>query len=299
MTHNFVAAILTHGRPDAVYTYHSLRRSGYTGDIILLCDNEDTALPLYQEQYGDQVHVFDKAAEAEHTDACDNFQHRNAIVYARNYVFRLVKQLGYEYFMQLDDDYNSWTYRKGYANKYQGGLVKNLDVLFDALIHLVAQSGADSIALAQGGDFIGGRQNTTCFPHWRFRRKAMNTWICHVDRPLRFCGHMNEDCSQYTVEGRRGKLFFQVPFASIKQPLTQAQSGGMSELYEDSGTYLKTFYTVMQAPSCAKVGMIYSKHARIHHNIFFKHCASKILHERWKKSLSLEPGLPEQPQQPS
>lgn len=37
----FVALILTHGRPDNVHTVKTLRKCGYTGDIIIVLDNED------------------------------------------------------------------------------------------------------------------------------------------------------------------------------------------------------------------------------------------------------------------
>lgn len=35
----FVALILTHGRPDNVHTVKTLRKCGYTGDIIIVLDN--------------------------------------------------------------------------------------------------------------------------------------------------------------------------------------------------------------------------------------------------------------------
>ena len=37
----FAAFILTHGRPDNVLTYDSLKKAGYTGRIVLIIDNED------------------------------------------------------------------------------------------------------------------------------------------------------------------------------------------------------------------------------------------------------------------
>ena len=43
---DFAVIILTHGRHDRVYTIDSLRKSGYTGEIYLLCDDEDKQLDL-------------------------------------------------------------------------------------------------------------------------------------------------------------------------------------------------------------------------------------------------------------
>ena len=46
----FCAFILSHGRPDKVYTYKALQASGYTGDIIILCDNEDKTIHQYRKR---------------------------------------------------------------------------------------------------------------------------------------------------------------------------------------------------------------------------------------------------------
>ena len=99
-------------------------------------------------------------------------------------------------------------------------------------------------------------------------------------------GRMNEDVNTYVTEGRRGKLFFTVLQAKIVQMQTQTNAGGMSDLYIDSGTYAKSFYTVMYAPSCVKVGTMgdhRSPHYRIHHKINWNVTAPKILREQWKK----------------
>ena len=41
MREDFCAVIITHGRPDKIPTYNSLRRHGYTGRIFIVVDDED------------------------------------------------------------------------------------------------------------------------------------------------------------------------------------------------------------------------------------------------------------------
>jgi hypothetical protein len=68
---------------------------------------------------------------------------------------------------------------------------------------------------------------------------------------------------------------------------TQSSAGGMTELYLDGGTYIKTFYSVMYAPSCVKIGMMgdpRSPHYRIHHKINWLNTAPKILRESCKRA---------------
>ena len=56
---DFVAMILSHGRPNNVYTYKTLRNYGYTGDIIIVVDNEDKTIDEYKKNF-DNVVVFNK-----------------------------------------------------------------------------------------------------------------------------------------------------------------------------------------------------------------------------------------------
>ena len=80
MRDDFVAVILTHGRADRVITIGSLQACGYTGPILLLCDDMDENLPDYKDKYGDMVSVFDKREWASRTDTIDNFDEMGAVV---------------------------------------------------------------------------------------------------------------------------------------------------------------------------------------------------------------------------
>lgn len=51
----------------------------------------------------------------------------------------------------------------------------------------------------------------------------------------------------------RGEIMFQLPILCLHQMQTQKNAGGMTETYLESGTYLKSFYSVMYAPSCVKL----------------------------------------------
>ena len=82
---NFAAFILTHGRPNDIYTYRSLQEAGYTGKIYFVIDNEDKTEDEYRRLFGSEnVIQFDKAAIGETFDIADTRTDRRAIVYARN-----------------------------------------------------------------------------------------------------------------------------------------------------------------------------------------------------------------------
>ncbi len=278
---DFAVFILTHGRADNVVTAKALKRQGYTGKWYIVIDNEDETEQEYRKRFPGRVLQFDKLAVSKTFDIMDTRDDRLAIVYARNACFQIAKDLGIRYFLELDDDYTSFQYRWIKDDKLKVSNVKHLDRLFDAMIDFLQASGANTVAFAQGGDFIGGKDSA------RFRsgiiRKAMNTFFCDSERPFTFVGRMNEDVSTYTWRGSQGWLGFSITAAMITQKPTQGTKGGMSAVYLDSGTYVKTFYSVMCMPSAIKISVMGDKHIRIHHKINWGNCVPKIISSEWKK----------------
>jgi hypothetical protein len=281
MRKDFCAFILSHGRPDRVHTYKTLQKAGYTGKVYIVIDDEDSTADEYRKLYGDKVLQFCKREYAEKLDEGDNTGKRTSTIYARAAMFDLAPQVRCKYFIQLDDDYTYVGVRFGKNRIVTQREVHSADQLFDLVIQFVERTGFATVALAQGGDYIGGPSQI------RLKRKAMNSFFCSTDRPWVMIGRMNEDVTTYVTEGRRGKLFGTTTSAYVIQQPTQASAGGMSELYLDSGTYVKSFYTVMYAPSCVQIGTLgdpRSPHHRIHHKINWHKTAPKIIRETHRKT---------------
>lgn len=275
----FAAFILTHGRADRVYTYETLRRQGYTGRIVVVIDNEDKTGAEYLERYGDEVYVFDKAQAYEYTDVGDNWGHARGVVFARNACWNIAKDLGLDYFIVLDDDYVDFRH-KIVNGAYKDVRIKDLDAVFDVMVDYLKATPALSIAMAQNGDFPGGK---ICSSWHKPARKVMNSFVCATDRPFKFYGRLNEDLTASAVEASRGGLFLTIKSVALQQKQTQANPGGLTELYLDAGTYVKSFYSVMFQPSSIKVSILPSKHSRIHHKVHWRYTVPCIVPERFRK----------------
>lgn len=278
----FVVFILTHGRAYNMHTYKALKNSGYTGDIIFVVDNEDSMVKDYQELYGiENVYVFDKLKKSKEVDSMDLSEDRRAILYARCACFDIAEELGYDYFLELDDDYANFRSRIVNGDSLDTVYIKDFDSLVNIVLEFLEVSNAHTVALSQIGDFIGGKNSKMCKD--RLSRKAMNAFFCKTSRRFNWFGRMNEDVSTYITLGSRGYLFFTISDVSIDQLATQSLSGGMSSSYADSGTYVKTFYTIMSAPSCVKMYTIGVTHKRFHHLIDWNSAVPKIISSRYKK----------------
>lgn len=285
----FCVFIISHGRPDNVITLRTLKRCNYTGPLFIVCDNEDSTVPQYKANHGTgMVLVFDKPKYAAMVDSCDNFQNRRTTTHARNACFDLAAERGFDYFLVLDDDYTEFKYNYDTASQFKRSFIRNIDKVFDALISFLnCDDRINSVCFIQGGDLIGGESSIKkgIFPFKK--RKAMNSFFCKTSRRFWFFSRLNEDVNTYLIIGSRGGLFFSIPEIALNQVQTQAGTGGMSDAYAESGTYVKSFYTVMAAPSFAKVSIPATQKTkcirRIHHKISWNNAVPKILDEAHKR----------------
>ena len=283
MRNDFVAFILTHGRVNSVITDKTLRKCGYTGPIVYVIDNEDKQADKYKNKFPD-VYVFDKEVMSKTFDEADNFEDRRAIIYARNACFGIAKELGYKYFIELDDDYDTFSFTYGRNSTVKQRAIKQLDGIFEAMVRFYESTSIMTVAMAQRGDFVGGKDNDIIRGE-KLKRKAMNSFICSTDRSFHFVGRINEDVNTYTTLGSRGYLFLQIPHVALNQKQTQSNKGGMTDIYINQGTYVKSFYTVMMMPSSVKVGLMGNsmETKRLHHIINWNNTVPKIIKESFKK----------------
>lgn len=282
---DFAIFILTHGRPTNVKTMATLKECGYTGRLYLVVDDEDKTLDKYIANFGkDRVVVFNKKEMADQVDEGNNFDERRTITHARNACFKIAKDLGIKYFMELDDDYISFEYRyvSRCGEKLKVHYVSNLDAVLGLYLEFYKATGFSSMAFAQGGDFIGGVENkyATKKP---LIRKCMNSFICSTDRPFQFIGAMNEDVNTYVTLGSRGVLFGTIPMISLVQTATQSQKHGITDMYLRFGTYCKAFTTVMMHPSSVRISMMNTSNPRIHHLIKWQNTTPMIVSEQHRK----------------
>ena len=282
MTKDFAVFIMVHGRPDKMWTYQALRNGGYTGKIYLVADDLDKSTPKYKEKYGDELIVFDKNKAAATMDAGDNTGDLRSTLFSANTIFDLAKERDIKYFYIMCDDYTSFDFRYTKELKYYTSPIKNLNKVFEIVLDYYKSINALTIAFAQGGDFIGGGDSSSS-QYIGMKRKAMNTFLCSTERSFKFLGRMNEDISTYVNLGSKGHLFLTILNISITQRTTQKEKGGLTDLYLEYGTYIKSFFSVMYNPSSVKVSTFETKNNRIHHRVNWNNAVPKIINQKHKK----------------
>tara|TARA_R100000541_G_scaffold42298_1_gene49601 strand:+ start:116 stop:964 length:849 start_codon:yes stop_codon:yes gene_type:complete len=280
---NLVILIISHGRPNDVITVDTLKKAGNKHPFYIVVDNHDKKIKEYIVNFGkEKVKIFDKDYYANLVDHYDNFYNLRTTTHARNACFDISDKLGYKYFLVLDDDYTSFKFRIDNKLKHPKScpnLKKNISKVFDLTLDYFINSNYKSLCFSQGGDWFGGEANFNQKP----KRKAMNSFFCSTDRKFLFFSRLNEDVNTYMGLGQTNNVFMTIPFIQLDQKQTQQTKGGMTEAYLDGGTYVKSFYTVLNRPDCTKVSTMGRSNRRLHHNINWKYAKPLIISEKHKK----------------
>lgn len=273
----FCVFIFCWGRPQFHNTLNALRKHGYTGRIIMLLDNLDKTNEEYIKLYGNEdTYVFNKNFVARRCDPMNNFGKLESTLYVEHAMFDAAKELGFDYFVAMCDDYKSFSHKREECER----ITRRLDEVFYLFVEYLINTPIKSIAFSQGGDHIGWGVD----PYRKqCKRKVMNSFFCVTDRPFKFYGSMNDDANMYIKNGIRGDIFLTYYPFMLHQPPTQNVDGGLSDLYKKYGTYVKSFYSVMLSPSSVKIALMGQKSPRLHHRIDYKKTIPCIISEKYKK----------------
>lgn len=282
---DFAVFILTFGRCDSLKTAHILLKEScsFDQDYYFICSTDDPSLQAYKNKFGKRVIVFDKKIMAKYCDFGDNIESKNIVLYARNVCFSIANIMKYKRFVVLDDDYYEFSNRflKHKEKCTNSKITYDYNLMFNSHIKLLECNSITTITMSQMGDYIGGYNNPTV--QRGFQRKVMNSFFCKLESPFDFIGSINEDVNYYVTSGRKGVLNFNMYGWALNQFQTQKNIGGLTDYYLKSGTYLKSFYSVIFCPSSVKVGYIGNgKSKRFHHSVKGATTYVQIIDEKWK-----------------
>lgn len=273
--------IITYKCPTLQHTLRMLREYGLTEHYptYLLVAEDDPTLSEYQALYGDMVLAYDRQKEASALglDMMDNRPPGGAGS-ARAAVWGVGRSIGLTHAIVMDDDYRYFAmfgWRGHSSRKLRPRFAPHLVAIFEALLDFVdADPRIYNIALAQTGDMVGGDDTSTLRRPWKW--KAMNVYFWRLDRPFPQNGRLNEDVTCTLDLAQRGLIFGTLTLVGIQQERTQQQPGGLTDLYLQQGTYQKSFYSVMRAPSAVVARYDWAM-GRIHHSVYKDLAYPKLL----------------------
>jgi len=241
----FCIFIITHGRAENQITYRTLQRLNCKYKIYFVIDDIDDQKELYKNIYKEKVIIFNKQKEADKVDQGDNLNDLRTTTHARNACYNIANEKGYDFFLVLDDDYSGFYYIEDKNGNYIAVMIKDINNVINCFIEFLKRTKKiKTVCFLQGGDLFGGKENGNIknnkYPFKK--RKAMNSFFCVTNRKIKFISRLNEDVNTYLTNGSTGDVMVSVPLIKLNQKQTQQNAGGMTETYNDNGTYIKSFF---------------------------------------------------------
>lgn len=278
---SFAIFILTYKRPNEQITLETLRRQGYTGDIYAIVDNTDDTIEELKKQCKDSfkdIIIFDKKEYYDKTDTMDNFNNLKSVLYARNACIDIAEKMKLKNFMMIDDDVKQIVFRYEQDGKLKAKEIKNLDGVLDAIIDFENSNDIIScLGVGNAGSYIGGLEG-------RYKKglelPVYCIFILKGENNIRFTGTSNEDETWWIKNCQLGKQTYAILKIAQNTFERGQNDGGLKEMYEEIGTYMRNFYSLIAYPSQFvlefKDGEFKS---RKNNNAI----SPKLLNERWKR----------------
>ena len=278
LKNDFCVLIISYGRPDKCTTAEWLEKMNYSRPWYVVCSTDDAKLDGYKKRYGERVIVFNK--DEIFFDKLDNFGLKKVGSYARQACFPIARNLGYRFFVSLDDDYHGlfWRYLNRKLNKLCTRKCTHLDGMFAAMFQFIDVS--DSILeldFGVDGLFCGGASSKNVYSDLIL--KGFNSHFNDVEKWIEYKGTFFDDMNACIGEGVRGRIIFTVPLASMR--VEKFGEGVMSKSYNDVGMINVAFYSLMLCPSAVTIrlgGNMKSQLIVNNNNVF-----PKIINEKWHK----------------
>lgn len=248
-----IVFIKSHGRPGNIITYHTLRDAGYTGDIVIVIDNEDETGQGYREfvQHDDRVwlSVFNKEAMVQKIDSGTNTPKRNVNLYAWCACEEVMKESGRDdVFIMADDDIMRFRYRY-----LEGGhlrslpITQNLDAVFDSIAEYMISS---NIAAASTG--IPQMYFSTDLSENLWKYRVVYQFVFrNPNYDMSWVSEYEEDIITSINMSKEGKYVTCLPMIQHDAVALGKASGGMKDMYdENSSRFRLAEYGHIFNPSC-------------------------------------------------
>lgn len=249
---NFAVFILSHKRAERVETYDALRKSGYTGDIIVVIDDEDEQRDIYRKRFGKELVIFNKQRYIDSSDAIYPKEKRGSALYARNFIESVAKASAYDGFVMIDDDITSFRYRWVDDDSVKSLCVGQLlDKVFEYYINYMKDAKIATTSFPFSMFFVSGVSGLDT--KISESRHTYEIHIRNTDFPVEWKSVINQDTITELLTMQRGYIWWSIPFVVIDGLPMNRLSGGLKSVYDSISDFDKAFLAVITNPSGCKI----------------------------------------------
>lgn len=253
-----VVYIKTHCRPDKQLTYQTLRRCGYTGEIVFVVDDEDKTVRQLESNVSNdkrvQIKIFCKEEMVQKIDCGTNNPKRNVNLYAWcacEEIHRVFRRD--EIFVMADDDITDFRFRYLEDGKMKSvKITQNMDNILDYLSEFMVKNNVT--ALSSGIPqmyFNKDLDATTCNCRVPYNFVMRNTLF-----EMNWKAEFQEEIITSIESSNRGEYIMAFPMIQHTIMPLGKEAGGMHDAYASDESFKLSQYGHIWHPT-AEVPMLY------------------------------------------
>ena len=271
--------ICTHGRPDRQSTLAYLRHQGYTGDVYLVLDDTDKTLPDYFSKYSpEMLLVFNKQHYIDTADTGSIPPNFKTILYAKNAVEDIARDMKLDWFIIADDDISSFRIRMLDGNMLKSYQIVDLDKILEICSQFMFKGDFSAVGVCSNVQFIAG---ASVFDNVQKYRVPYNFVFRNSNHTINWVSSFGEDIITAMEYGKIGKKLQCIPYVQFATVTPgNGSDGGMSELYKTMSGYTLCFYDFMYNPSSIKLTI---NKSRWNAQILKDYAFPKLVSESYKR----------------
>ena len=257
----YAVFILTHKRPYTQDTLNALRNAGYTGDIYLVIDDEDSTQDEYIQNFNagaydcTDVLIFNKEVYRQTVDTGVT-ENVSSAVFARNFIEDIAKYFELDCFAMADDDAMKFRHRYVENDVLKSDLVTDMDSVLRAYFDYILTTNICTTSFGLPSSYIGGIKGLS----YRIITDRARLCFCfflrnaHIDVDWRLA--LFEDWVSAVESNRKGNIFVQAfPIQADFKPMMSNAQGGHEELYNVGGKFKKVAFPLMYLPDCTYISL--------------------------------------------
>ncbi len=247
-----IVFIKTHGRPDKQLTLQTLRQAGYTGEIVLVLDDEDETyndhLKYFDERTHTHIEEFYKEYYVQNIDSGTNTPKRNVNLYAWCACEDLADAYGEKFFIMADDDITGFRFRyKDGKHLRSLKITQNLDEIFALVEEYMLSCNLSAMSTGIPQMYFSGDIEKDL---WKWR--VPYTFVFrNAKHKLNWVSEYEEDIITAIRASIDGQYLSVLPVIQRETVEIGTNYGGMHNSYTDS--FVNAQYGYIWYPSCREI----------------------------------------------
>ena len=285
----YTVFIQSYNSPEKCSTLNVLKKYNFNSNYYIVIGNDDPKINRYKEIYNDDVLlIFNKEKYKLNTETITSNKKDCSAVYVKNFIEDFVINNNIDNFLIIDDDLEQFRYKiPDTGGHIRSREIDNVDEIFEMCFEYMNNAHIDGMCFGAQYVYMGGLNS-----YYGFKKRVItNMYLRTTEHKIDWKSLVFDDFNTSLDISNKGYVFLMLPpvgmvfapqyFQLINKETSQSKGCGLQQLYDDTDSFERAFYSTIICPSAvrpSKIKKVYMPYIKVD-NVF-----PKIISCKFKKS---------------